>query len=405
MSRRSTRLEAAGYYDKFSGQRKTNFRAKTQAGDNTVIITSDRAMFSWKILGFFLLPLCFGCGYLVSTLGNNDLRELQDQLLELKNKLNSLHPEANNLPNLALESLGTKIVHLRTSESYQTPESEIKCFGIPIYRRPVSPTIVIRGHSHLTPGQCWAFPGGLGQLFIAPSRPFTISHVTLSHISKNMSPTGSISSAPKEFSVYGLYNVEEEVGVYLGSFLYDQDGDSVQTFKVPPLCSPKMASQVPITVRAQQAAASPAQPAVRGKKRPGSPAVCAAPQATGSSNSGKKKKGQLTVTPATQTQHSGIGGAAAGKKNRTWKNLKQILALERTLPWKLNDPNYYNIDAPPSLKPTKKYSDISGLPANYTDPQTKLRFTSSEEFSYIRLLPTDVVTGYLALRKATCIVP
>lgn len=103
--------------------------------------------------------------------------------------------------------------------------------------------------------------------------------------------------------------------------------------------------------------------------------------------------------------HSGIGGAAAGKKNRTWKNLKQILALERTLPWKLDDPNYYSIEAPPSLKPTKKYSDISGLPANYTDPQTKLRFTSSEEFSYIRLLPTDVVTGYLALRKATCIVP
>uniref|UniRef100_A0A3Q3X218 Vps72/YL1 C-terminal domain-containing protein n=1 Tax=Mola mola TaxID=94237 RepID=A0A3Q3X218_MOLML len=191
-----------------------------------------------------------------------------------------------------------------------------------------------------------------------------------------------------------------------------------------------MASQIPITVRAPPGAASSA--ALRGKKRPGtvSPAVCAAPQVdvTGS----KKKKGQL-VTAAAQTQvqqspllrlplnqskplffspllphpwqHSGIGGAAAGKKNRTWKNLKQILALERTLPWKFNDPNYYNIDAPPSLKPTKKYSDISGLPANYTDPQTKLRFTSSEEFSYIRLLPTDVVTGYLALRKATCIVP
>ncbi|XP_041798785.1 INO80 complex subunit C [Chelmon rostratus] len=207
-----------------------------------------------------------------------------------------------------------------------------------------------------------------------------------------------------------------------------------------PLCSPQMASQIPITVRAQPAAASAAS--LRGKKRPGSPAVCGAPQAAGSS--GKKKKGQTAATPATLTQvtavesvaevkaagppdsapaattestakpppfkdptfmHSGIGGAAAGKKNRTWKNLKQILALERALPWKLNDPNYYNIDAPPTLKPTKKYSDISGLPANYTDPQTKLRFTSSEEFSYIRLLPTDVVTGYLALRKATCIVP
>ncbi|XP_059194575.1 INO80 complex subunit C [Centropristis striata] len=203
-----------------------------------------------------------------------------------------------------------------------------------------------------------------------------------------------------------------------------------------------MASQIPITVRAPPAAASSA--ALRGKKRPGSPAVSAAPQLTGSSSCSKKKKGQQPATPTILTQimavesvvevktvgtmdcgpaassestakpppfkeptflHSGIGGAAAGKKNRTWKNLKQILALERTLPWKLSDPNYYSIDAPPSLKPTKKYSDISGLPANYTDPQTKLRFTSSEEFSYIRLLPTDVVTGYLALRKATCIVP
>ncbi|KAM6994292.1 INO80 complex subunit C [Tautogolabrus adspersus] len=210
-----------------------------------------------------------------------------------------------------------------------------------------------------------------------------------------------------------------------------------------------MASQIPITVRAQPAAAASCA-ANRGKKRPGSPAVSTAAQTTGGSS--KKKKGQLTTTPTSQTQlcsichqvtaavesvtevkatgtidssptvptestakpppfkdptfmHSGIGGAAAGKKNRTWKNLKQILALERTLPWKLNDPNYYNIEAPPSLLPTKKYSDISGLPANYTDPQTKLRFTSSEEFSYIRLLPTDVVTGYLALRKATCIVP
>lgn len=43
--------------------------------------------------------------------------------------------------------------------------------------------------------------------------------------------------------------------------------------------------------------------------------------------------------------------------------------------------------------------------ANYTDPQSKLRFSTVEEFSYIRRLPSDVVTGYLALRKATSIVP
>ncbi|XP_077455049.1 INO80 complex subunit C [Stigmatopora argus] len=203
-----------------------------------------------------------------------------------------------------------------------------------------------------------------------------------------------------------------------------------------------MASQLPITIKNQTLAAGSI--ALRGKKRPFSPAVSVAQPPGGGTKKKKaplmtqttlnqmspvevvtdtKASGLVESTPLTSSStsiectvtpppfkdpsfmHSGIGGAAAGKKNRTWKNLKQILVLERTLPWKMDDPNYYNIDAPPSLKPSKKYSDISGLPANYTDPQTKLRFTSTEEFSYIRLLPTDVVTGYLALRKATCIVP
>nr|XP_033788750.1 INO80 complex subunit C [Geotrypetes seraphini] len=114
-------------------------------------------------------------------------------------------------------------------------------------------------------------------------------------------------------------------------------------------------------------------------------------------------------TPAGTSQHghphSGIGDAAAGKKNRTWKNLKLILAAERALPWQQNDLSYFNIDASPSFKPAKKYSDISGLPANYTDPQSKLRFSTKEEFNYIRMLPTDLATGYLALKKATSIVP
>nr|XP_020754046.1 INO80 complex subunit C isoform X1 [Odocoileus virginianus texanus] len=113
----------------------------------------------------------------------------------------------------------------------------------------------------------------------------------------------------------------------------------------------------------------------------------------------------VSSNPRLRLEHSGHGGAVAGKKNRTWKNLKQILASERALPWQLNDPNYFSIDAPPSFKPAKKYSDVSGLLANYTDPQSKLRFSTIEEFSYIRRLPSDVVTGYLALRKATSIVP
>ena len=52
------------------------------------------------------------------------------------------------------------------------------------------------------------------------------------------------------------------------------------------------------------------------------------------------------------------------------------------------------------LRPDKKYSDISGLEAAYTDPQTKLNYACAEEFSEIRKLPSDIVEGYLTLRKA-----
>ncbi|XP_068932075.1 INO80 complex subunit C [Petaurus breviceps papuanus] len=191
-----------------------------------------------------------------------------------------------------------------------------------------------------------------------------------------------------------------------------------------------MAAQLPIVA----ATAATPTTARNSKKRPASPAN----NGSGGYSSSKKKKvgaagfpqgvsmetvneskvvtpdfgtGPAETTPKPlpfkdpKFVHSGIGGAVAGKKNRTWKNLKQILASERALPWQLNDPSYFSIDAPPSFKPARKYSDISGLVANYTDPQSKLRFSTIEEFAYIRMLPSDVITGYLALRKATSIVP
>ncbi|XP_038078198.1 INO80 complex subunit C-like isoform X2 [Patiria miniata] len=93
-------------------------------------------------------------------------------------------------------------------------------------------------------------------------------------------------------------------------------------------------------------------------------------------------------------------GLATSKKSRVWKTLKQISSAERALPWKPDDATYSSIEAPPSIKPAKKYSDLSGFPAKYTDPQTKLRYADAEEFSRTRMLPADIVTGLLTLRKA-----
>lgn len=62
------------------------------------------------------------------------------------------------------------------------------------------------------------------------------------------------------------------------------------------------------------------------------------------------------------------------------------------------------INAPPSFKPAKKYSDLSGLIAPYTDPQSKLNYHNAEEFATVRSLPSDLTAGYLALRGASSIV-
>ncbi|XP_073835286.1 INO80 complex subunit C [Musca autumnalis] len=94
----------------------------------------------------------------------------------------------------------------------------------------------------------------------------------------------------------------------------------------------------------------------------------------------------------------------SGGKKFVWKSLKQIVTQERSLPWTEDVVLYNSLNAPPSLKPAKKYSDISGLEAPYTDPQTKLHYHNAEEFRIIRTLPSDIIQGYLALRGATNIV-
>ncbi len=48
---------------------------------------------------------------------------------------------------------------------------------------------------------------------------------------------------------------------------------------------------------------------------------------------------------------------------------------------------------------------ILNFQAPYTDPQTKMRYATSEEFTRGRMLPGDLVMNYLALRKANPPVP
>lgn len=63
---------------------------------------------------------------------------------------------------------------------------------------------------------------------------------------------------------------------------------------------------------------------------------------------------------------------------------------------------YTNIESAPSLHPAhqKHYCDITGLPAPYTDPKTRLRYHSREIFELVRGLPQGVAEKYLEARGA-----
>lgn len=61
---------------------------------------------------------------------------------------------------------------------------------------------------------------------------------------------------------------------------------------------------------------------------------------------------------------------------------------------------YTNIESAPSLAHPRHYCDITGLPAPYTDPKTRLRYHDKEVFSVIRSLGQGVAEQYLEARGA-----
>lgn len=61
---------------------------------------------------------------------------------------------------------------------------------------------------------------------------------------------------------------------------------------------------------------------------------------------------------------------------------------------------YTNIESAPSLAHAKRYCDITGLPAPYIDPKSRLRYHNREVFALIRNLPPGVAEQYLEIRGA-----
>uniref|UniRef100_A0A8C1Z5N5 Zgc:152977 n=2 Tax=Cyprinus carpio TaxID=7962 RepID=A0A8C1Z5N5_CYPCA len=161
--------------------------------------------------------------------GEAGLSEEHVQLI-VNNAMKLYSEDRTGLVDYALESGGGSIISTRCSESFDTKTALLSLFGLPLWYFSQSPRVVIQPDVH--PGNCWAFKGSQGYLVIGLSMKIVPTAFSLDHMPKSLSPTGNISSAPREFSVYGLDDEQQEEGQLLGQFIYDEDGDALQTFFV-----------------------------------------------------------------------------------------------------------------------------------------------------------------------------
>nr|XP_048292904.1 SUN domain-containing protein 1 isoform X5 [Myodes glareolus] len=163
----------------------------------------------------------------VNKAGISGITEAQAHII-VNNALKLYSQDKTGMVDFALESGGGSILSTRCSETYETKTALLSLFGIPLWYFSQSPRVVIQ--PDIYPGNCWAFKGSQGYLVVRLSMRIYPTTFTLEHIPKTLSPTGNISSAPRDFAVYGLETEYQEEGQPLGRFTYDQEGDSLQMF-------------------------------------------------------------------------------------------------------------------------------------------------------------------------------
>ncbi|XP_039380399.1 SUN domain-containing protein 3 isoform X2 [Mauremys reevesii] len=148
----------------------------------------------------------------------------------LNKVLEKLDEDQVQMPDYALKSAGASIVQSRTTRSYHHNRGKFFWLSFPMLVFVKSPEVILQPNNY--PGDCWPFPGSQGETVIKLAMEIIPRAVTMEHIPKKISPTGEISSAPKDFAVYGLKEEDEEQGTFLGEFIYNCEGDLFQTFQL-----------------------------------------------------------------------------------------------------------------------------------------------------------------------------
>lgn len=174
--------------------------------------------------------------YQLSEVSNlvKDLKQTQhnfEQTIKkrIEHEINKMYTDKTGRTDFALESAGGRIVQLIPgTENYGPPKSSL--LGISLCEGMHGPRAMIQ--TGTAPGECWALKGSSGGVIVKLLGHTKIDAVSMEHISKTISPSGDITTAPKDFAVWGLRSANDDRRVSLGQFSYNVDGPLVQTFPV-----------------------------------------------------------------------------------------------------------------------------------------------------------------------------
>lgn len=136
----------------------------------------------------------------------------------------------------------------------------------------------------------------------------------------------------------------------------------------------------------------------------------ASAMASGNATPGQDKDDGLstsgTSTPASDSNNNGTPNLAQASNSLSKlvleKNLKDSTAAAPNASGSNQVPvaTYTNIESAPSLAHPRHYCDVTGLPAPYLDPKTRLRYHNKEVFGLIRSVPQTTAEQFLEARGA-----
>ncbi|XP_051498790.1 sperm-associated antigen 4 protein-like [Apus apus] len=173
------------------------------------------------------------------------LAEVAQLRAELNREKERASEEYVKVSDWALQSSGASIDIRRTSETYDFREN-LGCWIRWFFHSPSPPDTILQ--PDVTPEQCWPFRGHQGQVVIRLPARVHLTAITLQHISKEISPSGTITSAPRDVVVFGV-DAEGEEETLLGTFTYNVAKEPMQTFPLKNAPFPRPFSYIKLLVR------------------------------------------------------------------------------------------------------------------------------------------------------------